>query len=67
MIYMGVTDDVLGRLAAGGVVIVDGGTGSPLQAEGVPMDQVAWSARANLSHPGGCSASTSSTSGPGLR
>jgi homocysteine S-methyltransferase len=48
---MGAAGDVLGRLAAGEVVIVDGGTGSQLQAEGVPMDDVAWSARANLSHP----------------
>jgi S-methylmethionine-dependent homocysteine/selenocysteine methylase len=43
--------DVAGRLAAGGVVIVDGGTGSQLQAEGVPMDELAWSARANLVQP----------------
>src|SRR6266702_677601 len=52
MSCMGAADDVLGRLAAGEVVILDGGTGSQLQAEGVPMDDVAWSARANLSHPG---------------
>ena len=51
MSSMGVADDVLGRLAAGDVVIVDGGTGSQLQAEGVPMDHVAWSARANLEQP----------------
>ena len=44
--------DVAGRPAAGGVVIIDGGMGSQLQAEGVPMDEVAWSARANLAHPG---------------
>ncbi|HKR70929.1 MAG TPA: homocysteine S-methyltransferase family protein [Streptosporangiaceae bacterium] len=49
---MGTTLDVVGRLAAGDVVIVDGGTGSQLQAEGVPMDDLAWSARANLEHPG---------------
>jgi len=49
---MGAADDVLERLAAGAVVIVDGGTGSQLQAEGVPMDDIAWSARANVSHPG---------------
>src|SRR5262245_62585922 len=48
---MGAADDVLERLAAGAVVIVDGGTGSQLQAEGVPMDDVAWSARANLEQP----------------
>jgi S-methylmethionine-dependent homocysteine/selenocysteine methylase len=44
--------DVAGRLAAGEVVIVDGGMGSQLQAEGVPMDGLAWSARANLEYPG---------------
>jgi S-methylmethionine-dependent homocysteine/selenocysteine methylase len=46
------TLDVAGRLAAGDVVILDGGTGSQLQAEGVPMDELAWSARANLAQPG---------------
>jgi len=49
---MGVAEDVLGRLADGGLVIIDGGMGSQLQAEGVPMDEVAWSARANLEQPG---------------
>jgi S-methylmethionine-dependent homocysteine/selenocysteine methylase len=48
---MSVTDLLLGRLAAGEVVIIDGGTGTQLQAEGVPMDKVAWSARANLERP----------------
>jgi S-methylmethionine-dependent homocysteine/selenocysteine methylase len=48
---MSAGEDVLAWVAAGQVVIVDGGTGSQLQAEGVPMDEVAWSARANLSHP----------------
>jgi S-methylmethionine-dependent homocysteine/selenocysteine methylase len=48
---MGVTDLLLGRLAAGEVVIIDGGMGTQLQAEGVPMDKVAWSARANLEQP----------------
>ena len=41
----------MARLAAGEVVIVDGGMGSQLQAEGVPMDELAWSARANLAQP----------------
>jgi len=45
---MGVTDLLSGGLAAGEVVIVDGGMGTQLQAEGVPMDEVAWCARANL-------------------
>jgi S-methylmethionine-dependent homocysteine/selenocysteine methylase len=48
---MGEAEDVFERLEAGGVVIIDGGTGSQLQAEGVPMDEVAWSARANLDCP----------------
>jgi len=49
---MGVTDLLAARLAAGEVVIIDGGMGTQLQAEGVPMDKVAWSARANLEQPG---------------
>jgi len=48
---MGVADLLLGRLTAGEVVIIDGGMGTQLQAEGVPMDKVAWSARANLERP----------------
>jgi S-methylmethionine-dependent homocysteine/selenocysteine methylase len=49
---MSVADAVFGRLADDGeLVIIDGGTGSQLQAEGVPMDHVAWSARANLEQP----------------
>jgi len=48
---MGMAEDLLGRLADGELVIIDGGMGSQLQAEGVPMDEVAWSARANLEQP----------------
>ncbi len=48
---MGVAEAIFERLAAGELVIIDGGTGSQLQAEGVPMDDVAWSARANLEQP----------------
>jgi S-methylmethionine-dependent homocysteine/selenocysteine methylase len=48
---MGVADGVFGRLADGELVIIDGGMGTQLQAEGVPMDEVAWSARANLDQP----------------
>jgi S-methylmethionine-dependent homocysteine/selenocysteine methylase len=48
---MSVTEVLSGRLAGGEVVIIDGGTGSQLQAEGVPMDDLAWSARANLEQP----------------
>jgi S-methylmethionine-dependent homocysteine/selenocysteine methylase len=43
--------EVFGRLARGELVIIDGGTSTQLQAEGVPMDGVAWSARANLEQP----------------
>jgi S-methylmethionine-dependent homocysteine/selenocysteine methylase len=49
---MGVVDDLAVRLAAGEVVIIDGGMGTQLQAEGVPMDQAAWCALANLEQPG---------------
>jgi S-methylmethionine-dependent homocysteine/selenocysteine methylase len=48
---MGVAEAVFARVADGELVIVDGGTGTQLQAEGVPMDDVAWSARANLDQP----------------
>ena len=48
---MGVAEVLSGRLAEGELVIIDGGMGSQLQAEGVPMDEVAWSARANLERP----------------
>src|ERR1039457_1939918 len=48
---MGVAEVIFGRLADGELVIIDGGTGSQLQAEGVRMDDVAWSARANLEQP----------------
>ncbi len=48
---MSVAETIFGRLADGELVIIDGGTGSQLQAEGVPMDDVAWSARANLEQP----------------
>ncbi|MGA8462297.1 MAG: homocysteine S-methyltransferase family protein, partial [Streptosporangiaceae bacterium] len=43
--------EVFGRLAEGELVIIDGGTGTQLQAEGVPMDELAWCARANLEQP----------------
>jgi S-methylmethionine-dependent homocysteine/selenocysteine methylase len=48
---MGVAEVIFDRLADGELVIIDGGTGSQLQAEGVPMDDIAWSARANLERP----------------
>ena len=48
---MSMAEELSGRLAGGELVIIDGGMGSQLQAEGVPMDDVAWSARANLDQP----------------
>jgi S-methylmethionine-dependent homocysteine/selenocysteine methylase len=48
---MSVAEELAGRLADGDVVIVDGGTGTQLQAEDVPMDDEAWSGRANLEQP----------------
>src|ERR1700744_2017334 len=48
---MSVAEGVFERIADGELVIIDGGTGTQLQAEGVPMDDVAWSARANREHP----------------
>jgi S-methylmethionine-dependent homocysteine/selenocysteine methylase len=42
--------EILGRLAAGENIIMDGGTGTALQSAGVPMDDDAWSGRANLDH-----------------
>jgi homocysteine S-methyltransferase len=48
---MGAAEAIFGRIAGGGLVIIDGGTGSQLQAEGVSMDHLAWSARANLEQP----------------
>jgi S-methylmethionine-dependent homocysteine/selenocysteine methylase len=38
------------RIAHGEIVVLDGGTGTGLQALGVPMDGEAWSAVANLTH-----------------
>src|SRR5262245_60819801 len=43
--------DKLGeRLTHGDVIIIDGGTGTELERRGVPMDDQAWSATANLTH-----------------
>lgn len=38
------------RLARGEVVVIDGGTGTELQARGVPMDESAWSGVAALGY-----------------
>lgn len=39
------------QLAAGNVIILDGGTGTDIQRRGVPMSGETWCAEANLSHP----------------
>lgn len=39
------------KLTAGEVVILDGAIGTELQRRGAPMDEVAWCARATLTHP----------------
>ena len=39
------------KLAAGGVIVIDGAMGTELQARGVPMHERAWSGVAQLSHP----------------
>jgi S-methylmethionine-dependent homocysteine/selenocysteine methylase len=45
---MAVIDQLNERLAAGEVVIIDGGMGTELEARGVPMDHDAWCGLANL-------------------
>lgn len=44
-------DAVARKLAAGEVVILDGGTGTHIEARGAPMDAEDWCAQANMSHP----------------
>jgi len=39
------------KLEADQIVLIDGATGTELQRRGVPMDKVAWSGAAVLSHP----------------
>lgn len=41
----------LDQLAGGDVVVIDGGTGTELQKRGVPMNEIAWTGAAVLSHP----------------
>lgn len=48
---MAITDELQGRVSAGEVIVLDGATSTELQARGVPMDVVTWSAIANLQHP----------------
>jgi S-methylmethionine-dependent homocysteine/selenocysteine methylase len=47
---MSTVDDMSKRLAAGAVVVLDGGMGTELEARGVPMNDGAWCAIANLEH-----------------
>lgn len=39
------------KLAKGDIIILDGGTGTDIQARGVPMAGETWCAEANLTHP----------------
>jgi S-methylmethionine-dependent homocysteine/selenocysteine methylase len=47
---MAVMDELQRRLASGEVIVLDGGTSTEIQARGVPMDAVTWSAIANIEH-----------------
>jgi S-methylmethionine-dependent homocysteine/selenocysteine methylase len=44
-------NDLRQRLAAGAVIVLDGGMGTEIQARGVPMNGEAWSALANVTEP----------------
>ncbi len=44
------TEQLNARLAAGEVVVIDGATGTELEARGVPMDEAAWCGVANLDY-----------------
>ena len=39
------------KIEADQIVLIDGATGTELQRRGVPMDEIAWSGAAVLSHP----------------
>lgn len=43
--------DVLARVAAGELVVIDGGTGTEIQRRGGAMDDATWCAEANLRRP----------------
>lgn len=43
-------NEIARKLAAGEMVILDGGTGTEIQRHGVPMDGEVWCAMANLTH-----------------
>lgn len=43
-------NEIARKLADGGVVVLDGGTGTEIQRQGVAMDSEVWCAMANLTH-----------------
>ena len=43
--------DLLARIDAGDVVVIDGGTGTEIQRRGVAMDGDTWCAEANIDEP----------------
>ena len=43
--------DLLARVDAGDVVVIDGGTGTEIQRRGVAMDGDTWCAEANIDEP----------------
>ena len=45
-------DHIARKLAAGGTIILDGGTGTDIQRRGAPMSGETWCAEVNLTHPG---------------
>jgi homocysteine S-methyltransferase len=47
---MAIAAELARRLSEGEVVVLDGGTGTELQARGVPMDEATWCGVANLEH-----------------
>ena len=53
------------RLADGGIVILDGGTGTELERRGAPMHDGAWCAMARFRTAISCAGCTRITSGPG--
>jgi homocysteine S-methyltransferase len=44
-------EEIESKIAAGDIVILDGGTGTDVQRRGAPMSADTWSAEANLTHP----------------
>jgi homocysteine S-methyltransferase len=48
---MATLDDLMTRVRSGEVVVIDGGTGTEIQRQGVAMDSDTWCAEANLGAP----------------